>query len=204
MDRPALATALARAVPGLEVIAEPEALRPFETDGSRPSSAAPYRRAAHGGGSGAGRALLPRRGDSRGGSGCRDGAFGGRAAHEAGVLLVLSKLSEILRSTPRGKQPGSSLACAISRFRGRRAYGLFYAPDPSSQIACSISGNVAENAGGVHCLKYGLTVHNLLAVTIVTVEGICLPLVVPRLMRRGWTYSRSSRAPKGSLGWWWR
>ncbi len=43
-------------------------------------------------------------------------------------------------------------------------YGLYYAPDPSSQIACTIGGNVAENAGGVHCLKYGLTVHNVLAV----------------------------------------
>src|SRR5260221_10219361 len=50
-------------------------------------------------------------------------------------------------------------------------YGLFYAPDPSSQIACSIGGNVAENSGGVHCLKYGLTLHNVLRVRAVTVEG---------------------------------
>ena len=50
-------------------------------------------------------------------------------------------------------------------------YGLYYAPDPSSQIACSIGGNVAENAGGVHCLKYGLTVHNVLRVRGVTIEG---------------------------------
>jgi FAD/FMN-containing dehydrogenase len=50
-------------------------------------------------------------------------------------------------------------------------YGLYYAPDPSSQIACTIGGNVAENAGGVHCLKYGLTVHNVLKVDILTVEG---------------------------------
>ncbi|NVZ67474.1 FAD-binding protein, partial [Pseudomonas gingeri] len=55
-------------------------------------------------------------------------------------------------------------------------YGLYYAPDPSSQIACSIGGNVAKNAGGVHCLKYGLTVHNLLKVDILTVEGDYLSL----------------------------
>jgi len=50
-------------------------------------------------------------------------------------------------------------------------YGLYYAPDPSSQIACSIGGNVAENSGGVHCLKYGLTVHNVEAVKILTING---------------------------------
>ncbi len=50
-------------------------------------------------------------------------------------------------------------------------YGLYYAPDPSSQIACSIGGNVAENSGGVHCLKYGLTVHNVLRVRMVTIDG---------------------------------
>lgn len=57
-----------------------------------------------------------------------------------------------------------------------REFGLYYAPDPSSQIACSIGGNVAENAGGVHCLKYGLTVHNLLALKILTIEGQWLEL----------------------------
>ena len=50
-------------------------------------------------------------------------------------------------------------------------YGLYYAPDPSSQIACTIGGNVAENSGGVHCLKYGLTVHNVLRVRGVTIDG---------------------------------
>ncbi len=50
-------------------------------------------------------------------------------------------------------------------------HGLYYAPDPSSQIACTIGGNVAENSGGVHCLKYGLTVHNILKVSGFTVAG---------------------------------
>ncbi len=63
-------------------------------------------------------------------------------------------------------------ACATWRSpRPLRPHGLYYAPDPSSQIACSIGGNVAENSGGVHCLKYGLTVHNVLRVRMVTVEG---------------------------------
>ena len=57
-----------------------------------------------------------------------------------------------------------------------RAFGLFYAPDPSSQAACSIGGNVAENAGGVHCLKYGLTVNNLAALEVVTMDGAVLRL----------------------------
>ena len=55
-------------------------------------------------------------------------------------------------------------------------FGMYYAPDPSSQVACSVGGNVAENSGGVHCLKYGLTVHNVLAVKIVTMDGELLTL----------------------------
>src|SRR5258708_24078390 len=54
--------------------------------------------------------------------------------------------------------------------------GLYYAPDPSSQIACSIGGNVAENSGGVHCLKYGLTVHNIFRVRAITIEGDVIEL----------------------------
>ncbi|GHM54246.1 hypothetical protein ECZU51_29160 [Escherichia coli] len=55
-------------------------------------------------------------------------------------------------------------------------HNLYYAPDPSSQIACSIGGNVAENAGGVHCLKYGLTVQNLLKIEVQTLDGEALTL----------------------------
>ena len=104
--------------------------------------------------------------------GAGTGLSGGALPHSGGVLLSLSRLSNIIEIDPDAGlarvQPGVtnlaiSEACA--------PYGLFYAPDPSSQIACSIGGNVAENAGGVHCLKYGLTVHNVLQVTMVTVEG---------------------------------
>jgi len=92
--------------------------------------------------------------------------------HPDGVLLGLSKLNRILDIDPRARtarvQPGVS-NLAISQDAAR--YGLYYGPDPSSQIACSIGGNVAENSGGVHCLKYGLTVHNLLSLELLTVEG---------------------------------
>ena len=77
------------------------------------------------------------------------------------------------------------------------AFGLYYAPDPSSQIACSIGGNVAENSGGVHCLKYGLTVHNILKVRIVTMEGRC-PRDRLRWPRR--TRLRSARSDHGLRG----
>ncbi len=62
-------------------------------------------------------------------------------------------------------------------------HNLYYAPDPSSQIACSIGGNVAENAGGVHCLKYGLTVHNLLKIEVQTLDGEALTLDRTRWIR---------------------
>ena len=73
----------------------------------------------------------------------------------------------------RSRAPqSSSRACATSRSpKPRRRIGLYYAPDPSSQIACTIGGNVAENSGGVHCLKYGLTVHNVRRVRGVTIDG---------------------------------
>ena len=87
---------------------------------------------------------------------------------ESGVLLVTSRMDQILSINPDTRsarvQPGVRNLAVSEAVAG---HGLFYAPDPSSQLACSIGGNVAENAGGVHCLKYGLTVNNVLAVTVV-------------------------------------
>ncbi|MBL3619553.1 MAG: FAD-binding protein [gamma proteobacterium endosymbiont of Lamellibrachia anaximandri] len=104
--------------------------------------------------------------------GAGTGLSGGALPHEDGVLLSLARLNKILevdQSNMRARvQPGvRNLAISDAA----RSQGLYYAPDPSSQIACSIGGNVAENAGGVHCLKYGLTVNNLLEVTLITIEG---------------------------------
>jgi glycolate oxidase len=104
--------------------------------------------------------------------GAGTGLSGGALPIEDGLLLSLARLNNILTIEPdncRARvQPGVR-NLAISE--AARPHGLYYAPDPSSQIACSIGGNVAENAGGVHCLKYGLTVNNLLAVEVITIEG---------------------------------
>src|SRR5712691_1184596 len=104
--------------------------------------------------------------------GAGTGLSGGALPRGDGVLLSLAKMRRILALDPVARtarvQPGVT-NLAISE--AAAPYGLFYAPDPSSQIACSIGGNVAENSGGVHCLKYGLTLHNVLRVRAVTVEG---------------------------------
>ncbi|MDH4041589.1 MAG: FAD-binding protein [Gammaproteobacteria bacterium] len=104
--------------------------------------------------------------------GAGTGLCAGAMPHPEGVLLVLAKLDRILEIDPLARtarvQPGVS---NLSISAAAAGHGLYYAPDPSSQIACSIGGNVAENSGGVHCLKYGLTVHNILALELLTVEG---------------------------------
>jgi len=97
---------------------------------------------------------------------------GGSMPHGEGVLLACAKLNKIIALDPLARtavvQPGvRNLAISEAAV----AHGLYYAPDPSSQIACSIGGNVAENSGGVHCLKYGLTVHNVVRVRGLTMTG---------------------------------
>jgi glycolate oxidase len=109
--------------------------------------------------------------------GAGTGLAGGAMPLEQSVVLGLSKLKKI-KSIDTDKrlavvEPGVR-NLAISEAVAE--YGLYYAPDPSSQIACSIGGNVAENSGGVHCLKYGLTVHNVESVTILTIDGETLTL----------------------------
>jgi len=104
--------------------------------------------------------------------GAGTGLSGGALPPGDGVLLSLAKFMRVLRVDPAARvavvQPGVRNA-AISDVVA--PFGLYYAPDPSSQIACSIGGNVAENSGGVHCLKYGLTVHNVLRVRGYSIEG---------------------------------
>jgi len=107
--------------------------------------------------------------------GAGTGLSGGALPHAGGVLLSLAKFTEILELDPNQRiarvQPGVR-NIAISQ--AAEDYGLYYAPDPSSQIACTIGGNVAENSGGVHCLKYGLTVHNIQQLKIISIEGEAL------------------------------
>ena len=97
---------------------------------------------------------------------------GGAMPHKDGVVLSVARLNKILHIDAQNRtatlQPGVrnlQISEAVQHL------GLYYAPDPSSQIACTIGGNVAENAGGVHCLKYGLTVHNILQVKMVNLDG---------------------------------
>ena len=100
------------------------------------------------------------------------GLSGGATPHAGGVLLSCARMNRVLAIDPDNRiarlEPGVP-NLRISELAA--AHGLFYAPDPSSQVACSIGGNVAENSGGVHCLKYGLTVHNVLGVRGFTIQG---------------------------------
>ena len=104
--------------------------------------------------------------------GAGTGLSGGAMPVAGCLLLVLSRMNRILEIDPLRRiarlEPGVT---NLSISRAAQPFGLFYAPDPSSQVACSIGGNVAENAGGVHCLKYGLTFNNLLQVKVLTCDG---------------------------------
>ena len=104
--------------------------------------------------------------------GAGTGLSGGALPHTLGVTLSLAKFNQILRLDPASRT--AVVQCGVRNLAISEAaapHGLYYAPDPSSQIACTIGGNVAENSGGVHCLKYGLTLHNVLRVRGFTVEG---------------------------------
>src|SRR5690606_11120029 len=158
-DREGLIAALRVAAPELNILHEEERLRPYECDGLAMYRTRPLL------------VVLPERVDQvaavlrvcneRGvpvvARGAGTGLSGGALPLEKGVLLVMARFKKILEVNPAGRyarvQPGVR-NLAISQ--AAAPHGLCYAPDPSSQIACSIGGNVAENAGGVHCLKYGL------------------------------------------------
>ncbi len=104
--------------------------------------------------------------------GAGTGLSGGAMPHALGVTLSLAKFNKILKIDKRSRT--AVVQCGVRNLAISEAaapHGLYYAPDPSSQIACTIGGNVAENSGGVHCLKYGLTLHNVLKVRGFTMEG---------------------------------
>ena len=104
--------------------------------------------------------------------GAGTGLSGGAMPHQLGVTLSLAKFNKILKIDKFSRT--AVVQCGVRNLAISEAaapYGLYYAPDPSSQIACTIGGNVAENSGGVHCLKYGLTLHNVFKVKGFTIEG---------------------------------
>ncbi|MFQ5760975.1 MAG: glycolate oxidase subunit GlcD [Acidiferrobacterales bacterium] len=133
--------------------------------------------------------------------GAGTGLSGGALPLAEGVLLSLAKFNRILDIDPVKRiarvQPGVR-NLAISQAAAPHA--LYYAPDPSSQIACSIGGNVAENAGGVHCLKYGLTVHNILKLEVVTIDGELITIGADGLDSPGYDLLALMTGSEGLLG----
>jgi len=133
--------------------------------------------------------------------GAGTGLSGGALPNEEGILLSLAKFNRILEIDADARlarvQPGVrnlAISEAVTQ------YGLYYAPDPSSQIACTIGGNVAENSGGVHCLKYGLTVHNIQRLKILTIKGELLTIGHSGLDSAGYDLLALLTGSEGMLG----
>ncbi|MFS2161895.1 glycolate oxidase subunit GlcD [Pseudomonas sp. Pseusp122] len=203
VDKQQLLDDLRQHLPAVEILASPEELRPYECDGLSAYRTTPMLVA------------LPRHMEEVQvllrlcherrvpvvARGAGTGLSGGALPLEKGLLLVMARFNRILHIDPDARlarvQPGVR-NLAISQ--AAAPYGLYYAPDPSSQIACSIGGNVAENAGGVHCLKYGLTVHNLLKVDILTIEGEHLSLGSDALDSPGFDLLALFTGSEGLLG----
>jgi glycolate oxidase len=201
--RSGIVATLKRIVPGDGVVEGATALRPFETDGLTAYRQVPLAAVlpetveqvaavlayCHG----ADVPVVPR------GSGTS--LSGGALPLADGVLLVMSRFNRILDVDFANRcavvQPGvTNLAIT----RAVEHEGFYYAPDPSSQIACSIGGNVAENSGGVHCLKYGLTANNVLGVEFVTMEGEVVRLGGRHLDSEGYDLLGLLTGSEGLLG----
>jgi glycolate oxidase len=133
--------------------------------------------------------------------GAGTGLSGGALPHPDAVLLSVARLSRIASIDPAARtmvvQPGVRNA-AISQAAAPHA--LYYAPDPSSQIACTIGGNVAENSGGVHCLKYGLTVHNVIRVRLALITGEVIEVGGDSLDSAGYDLLAFATGSEGLLG----
>jgi glycolate oxidase len=175
----ALLARLRQALPAHCLISRVETLRPYECDGLSAYRETPLAVALPENEEQArqvlaicrefGAPVVPR--------GAGTGLSGGALPHPRGVVLSTAKMASILSMDRESQlavvQPGVR-NLAISQ--AAEPHGLYYAPDPSSQIACTIGGNVAENSGGVHCLKYGLTVHNVLRVRVLLMDGAVVEL----------------------------
>lgn len=133
--------------------------------------------------------------------GAGTGLSGGALPIANGVLLSMAKFNRILAIDPDNRcarvQSGVR-NLAVSE--AAAPYGLYYAPDPSSQLACTIGGNIAENSGGVHCLKYGLTVNNILSLQLLTIDGDLLTLGGAGLDSSGYDLLAIVTGSEGLLG----
>ncbi len=133
--------------------------------------------------------------------GAGTGLSGGAMPHAMGVTLSLAKFNKILRVDAVSRT--AHVQCGVRNLAISEAaapLGLYYAPDPSSQIACTIGGNVAENSGGVHCLKYGLTLHNVLKIQGFTMEGDAVTFGSDALDTPGYDLMSLMVGSEGMLG----
>ena len=178
-QKSAVVQALRAALPADSVLAQDEELRPYECDGLTAFRQIPVA------------VVLPRTEQEISAilaicrrfdvplvaRGSGTGLSGGAMPHASGLVVSLARMNRVLEVDPDARtarvQPGVR---NLQVSEAAAPHGLYYAPDPSSQIACSIGGNVAENSGGVHCLKYGLTVHNIMRIRGYTLEGELLEL----------------------------
>ncbi len=172
--KPATAERLRAALPAGSVLTDREDLKPYECDGLSAYRQTPLA-AVLPSDEGEVAAILKVARETKTpvvARGSGTGLSGGALPLAEGILLSMAKFNRVVEVNPAARQarvqPGVT-NLRISQHVG--GLGLYYAPDPSSQIACSIGGNVAENSGGVHCLKYGLTVHNVARVRALTIEG---------------------------------
>jgi len=200
---PAFLSALRTSLPANALLIEPEALRPYECDGLSAYRQVPLA------------VCLPETLEQAQAvlrvcrqynvpvvaRGAGTGLSGGALPLANGVILSLARFNRILEIDAENRlarvQPGVrnlAISEAVAHL------GLYYAPDPSSQIACSIGGNVAENSGGVHCLKYGLTVHNLLALKVLTIDGELLDIGLQALDSPGYDLLALMTGSEGLLG----
>ncbi len=169
-----VAAALSRFLPASSVLTANEDLRPYECDGlsvyralpllaALPSTTAEVQQAMQ---------VANTHNVKVVARGSGTGLSGGATPLTDGVLMSLAKFNRVLNIDALSRTAVVQPGVRNLKISEEVAHlGLYYAPDPSSQIACSIGGNVAENSGGVHCLKYGLTVHNILKLVVVTIEG---------------------------------
>ncbi len=203
VDRAAILHALSAVLPAASLLADPEELKPYECDGLTAYRQLPFAvtlpeneaqvvavlRTCHK----SGVPVVAR--------GAGTGLSGGATPVAGGVILSLAKFMRILSVDPLARTARVQTGVrnlAISE--AAAPHGLYYAPDPSSQIACTIGGNVAENAGGVHCLKYGLTVHNILRLRVALVDGEIVEFGSDALDTPGYDLLALAIGSEGMLG----
>jgi glycolate oxidase len=194
---------LAAIRPPLDIIADVERLKPFETDAYIAHRETPLaaviadseeqvREVVR---------VCARLGLPVVSRGAGTGISGGAIPRRDGVLLVMARMRRVLTLDPEGRtatvEPGVR---NLQVSEAAQPHGLFYAPDPSSQVICSIGGNVAENAGGVHCLKYGLTTHNVLGLHAVDADGDVLEVGGRALDSPGYDLLALMNGSEGNLG----